>query len=72
LALASAAWLTRFGVAGARPAFQYLSVADALDDFGKGVLDTGHLISCLSIIALALYLTTQTLDPHRADGAIPQ
>ena len=68
LALGAAPWLARSGVPSARPVFQYFSVADAFDDFGKGVLDTGHLIACLSIIAMGLFLTTQTFAPHRADG----
>jgi ABC-2 type transport system permease protein len=68
LALGASAWLARSGIPSARPVFQYFSAADAFDDFGKGVIDTGHLIACLSIIALGLFLTVQTLAPHQADG----
>jgi ABC-2 type transport system permease protein len=67
LLLAAAAWLARTGTPAAQTFFRPLSVGNALDDFAKGVIDTGQVVSCLTIVALALYLTRQVLD-RRADN----
>jgi gliding motility-associated transport system permease protein len=66
LMLAAATWLARSGVPGAQPAFRFFSVGEGLDDFAKGVVDTGHIVSCLTIIALGLFLTLHTLEPQRS------
>ena len=52
LMLFTAAWLARAGTAGSQPVFGYFSAGDALYDFAKGVVDTGHVVSCLTITAL--------------------
>lgn len=65
LMLAAATWLAQSGSPGARPVFRYLSVGERLDDFAKGVLDTGHIISCLTIVALGLFLTRYARAPQR-------
>ena len=56
LMLGAATWLARSGAPGARPVFRRLSIGEGLDDFAKGVVDTGHIVSCLTIIALGLFL----------------
>ncbi len=66
LMLAAATWLARSGAAGAQPVFRYFSVGEGLDDFAKGVVDTGHIVSCLTIIALGLFLTLRALQPQRS------
>ena len=67
LMLAAAAWLARTGTASAQPVFGYFSAGDALDDFAKGVVDTGHVVSCLAIIVLGLFLTVRTIESPRSD-----
>jgi ABC-2 type transport system permease protein len=47
---------------------QYLSIIDHLDDFGKGVLDTTHLIYYLSFITFGLFLTAKSVDSERWRG----
>ncbi len=72
LILFAAAWLARTGTAGAQPVFNYFSAGDALDDFAKGILDTGHVISCLAIIALGVFLTQRAIErPSDADNRQP-
>lgn len=66
LMLTAATWLARSGAPGAQPVFRYLSVGEGLDDFAKGVVDTGYVVSCLTIIALGLFLTLHALEPQRS------
>ena len=44
---------------------QYLSIIDHYDDFGKGVIDTTHLIYYLSFITFGLFLTAKSVDSER-------
>ena len=46
----------------------YLSVNDHIDDFGKGVVDTTHLIYYLSFITFSLFLTAKSVDTERWRG----
>jgi ABC-2 type transport system permease protein len=46
----------------------YLSVNDHLDDFGKGVIDTTHLIYYVSFITFSLFLTAKSVDSERWRG----
>lgn len=62
LILVAAAWLARTGTPGAQPVFRPVSVGESLDDFAKGVIDTGHVVSCLTITALGLVLTRLMAD----------
>ena len=43
----------------------YLSVTQHFDDFGKGVIDSKHVIFYLSFIVFSLYLTLKSLDAER-------
>ena len=47
---------------------QYLSIVDHFDDFGKGVLDTTHLIYYVSFITFGLFLTAKSVDSERWRG----
>jgi gliding motility-associated transport system permease protein len=66
LTLVAATWLARSGTPGAQAVFRYFSAGDALDDFAKGVIDTRHIVSCLSIIALGLFLSLHAVEPQRS------
>jgi ABC-2 type transport system permease protein len=46
----------------------YLSIVDHFDDFGKGVVDTTHLIYYLSFITFGLFLTAKSVDSERWRG----
>jgi ABC-2 type transport system permease protein len=63
LALAAVAWLADSAAAGARPVFQRFSIGEPLNDFAKGVIDAGHIVTCVTIVAVALFLTRHTIRP---------
>ena len=46
----------------------YLSVTQHFDDFGKGVIDTKHVVYYLSFIAFGLFLTLKSVDSERWRG----
>jgi ABC-2 type transport system permease protein len=47
---------------------EYLSIINHFDDFGKGVLDTTHVIYYLSFITFGLFLTAKSVDSERWRG----
>jgi ABC-2 type transport system permease protein len=59
-------------IGGSFPAIEgltnYLSIIDHFDDFGKGVLDTTHLIYYVSFITFGLFLTAKSVDSERWRG----
>jgi ABC-2 type transport system permease protein len=46
----------------------YLSIVDHFDDFGKGIIDTTHLVYYLSVITFGLFLTAKSVDTERWRG----
>src|SRR5207237_1218736 len=46
----------------------YLSIIDHYDDFGKGVIDTTHLVYYVSFITFGLFLTAKSVDSERWRG----
>jgi ABC-2 type transport system permease protein len=50
------------------PILTYLSITQHFDDFGKGVIDTKHLVFYLSFIAFGLFLTLKSVDSERWRG----
>jgi gliding motility-associated transport system permease protein len=50
------------------PILQYLSITQHFDDFGKGVIDTKHLIFYFSFITFGLFLTLKSVDSERWRG----
>ena len=46
----------------------YLSITEHFDDFGKGIIDTKHVVFYLSFIAFALFLTLKSVDSERWRG----
>jgi ABC-2 type transport system permease protein len=47
---------------------RYLSITEHFDDFGKGVIDTKHIVFYLSFIAFGLFLTLRSVDSERWRG----
>jgi ABC-2 type transport system permease protein len=46
----------------------YLSITQHFDDFGKGVIDTKHIVFYLSFIVFGLFLTLKSVDTERWRG----
>ena len=46
----------------------YLSITQHFDDFGKGIIDTKHLIFYVSFITFGLFLTARSVDSERWRG----
>jgi ABC-2 type transport system permease protein len=61
-------WIGSFSGPTVDQLTQYLSIVDHLDDFGKGVLDTTHLIYYLSFITFGLFITAKSVDSERWRG----
>jgi ABC-2 type transport system permease protein len=66
LMLAAATWLAGSGAPNAQPVFRAVSVGEVLDDFSKGIVDTGHIVLCLTVIVLGLFLTLRVGEPRRS------
>jgi ABC-2 type transport system permease protein len=47
---------------------QYLSITQHFDDFGKGIIDTKHVVFYLSFITFWLFLTLKSVDSERWRG----
>src|SRR5262249_10482002 len=61
-------WIGSFSGPTVDSLTQYLSITQHLDDFGKGVLDTTHLIYYLSFITFGLFITAKSVDSERWRG----
>ncbi len=61
-------WMGSLGGPQIEKITQYLSIIDHFDDFGKGVLDTTHLIYYVSFITFGLFLTAKSVDSERWRG----
>lgn len=51
-----------------RALFQYVSILEHLDNFGKGVIETRDVVYYLSVIGLSLFLTLRALESKRWRG----
>ena len=70
-ALGGAGIFTRFADSAGPtlgPILNYLSITQHFDDFGKGVIDTKHIIYYLSFISFGLFLTLKSVDSERWRG----
>ncbi len=47
---------------------RYLSITEHFDDFGKGIIDTKHIVFYLSFIVFGLFLATKSVDSDRWRG----
>ncbi len=45
--------------------FRFLSITRHLDEFPRGIIDTRHVVYFLSVIAVALFLTVQSVQSRR-------
>jgi len=61
-------WIGSFSGPTVDSLTQYLSIIGHFDDFGKGVLDTTHLIYYVSFITFGLFLTAKSVDSERWRG----
>ena len=65
-------WIVSWAASGATgiwgDVLNYLSVTTHFDDFGKGVIDTTHVIYYTSFIAFGLFLTLKSVDTERWRG----
>jgi ABC-2 type transport system permease protein len=65
-------WIISWLADGAGPTaaaiLNYLSVTQHFDDFGKGIIDTKHVVFYLSVVSFALFLTLKSTDAERWRG----
>ncbi len=61
-------WIGSFSGPTVNGLTSYLSIIEHWDDFGKGVIDTSHLVYYLSFIAFGLFLTAKSVDSERWRG----
>jgi ABC-2 type transport system permease protein len=61
-------WVGSFAGPTAESLTSYLSIIEQWDDFGKGVIDTSHLIYYFSFITFGLFLTAKSVDSERWRG----
>ena len=61
-------WIGSFSGRRSTALATYLSIIDHFDDFGKGVIDTTHLIYYVSFITFGLFLTAKSVDSERWRG----
>ncbi|HUF47804.1 MAG TPA: ABC transporter permease subunit [Vicinamibacterales bacterium] len=70
--LALVLWIIDWMAEGAGPTMgellRYLSITGHFDDFGKGVIDTRHVVYYLSLISFGLFLTVKSVDTERWRG----
>jgi ABC-2 type transport system permease protein len=61
-------WMSDSAGATTGAILRYLSITQHFDDFGRGVIDTKHLIYYLSFITFGLFLTLKSVDTERWRG----
>lgn len=61
-------WIGSFSGPTVEKITSYLSIIEHYDDFGKGVIDTTHLIYYLSFMTFGLFLTAKSVDSERWRG----
>jgi gliding motility-associated transport system permease protein len=61
-------WIGSLGGPTLESLTSYLSIIEHFDDFGKGVIDTTHVIYYVSVITFGLFLTAKSVDMERWRG----
>lgn len=50
---------------GQETLYSYLSIWNHMDDWGRGIVDTRHIVYCVSIMAFALFGSVRLLETRR-------
>jgi len=45
--------------------YTYLNIWDHMDDWGRGIVDTRHMVYCISIMAFTLFASVKALESRR-------
>ncbi len=61
-------WIGSFSGPTAQAVTSYLSLTGHVEDFLRGVIDTGHVVYYLSFITFGLFLTAKAVDSERWRG----
>src|SRR5882762_7612624 len=61
-------WIGSFSGPTINSLVDYLSIINHFDDFGKGVIDTTHVIYYVSFMTFGLFLTAKSVDSERWRG----
>ena len=61
-------WFASFSNPVVSTIVNYLSIVEQWDDFGKGIIDTSHLIYYMCFITFGLFLTFKSMDSERWRG----
>jgi ABC-2 type transport system permease protein len=61
-------WAGGTGNTWTQKVLSYLSITVHFDDFGRGIIDTKHLVYYLSFITFGLFLTSKSVDSERWRG----
>jgi ABC-2 type transport system permease protein len=61
-------WFASFSGPVVSTVLNYLSIVEQWDDFGKGIIDTSHLVYYLCFITFGLFLTFKSMDSERWRG----
>lgn len=61
-------WIGSFSGPTIEKVTDYLSIIEHFDDFGKGVIDTTHLVYYLSFMIFGLFLTAKSVESERWRG----
>ena len=61
-------WIGSFSNPLVNSVVNYLSIVEQWDDFGKGIIDTSHLIYYMCFMTFGLFLTFKSMDSVRWRG----
>jgi ABC-2 type transport system permease protein len=61
-------WMASFLGPTSRAVMQYVSITGHFEDFGRGILDTRHLVYYASFILFGLFLTMRSVEAERWRG----
>lgn len=61
-------WIGSFVGPTAQQVTGYLSIVQQYDDFGKGIIDTSHVVYYVSFMTFGLFLTSKAVDSERWRG----
>ena len=50
---------------GRQSFFNYINIWEHMDDWGRGIMDTRHIVYCVSIMVFALFCSVRALESRR-------